>query len=99
MRRSLTMGRAETIRCEGPARGRRRQSIAVVAMLLATLAPGCRAPDQAAAPANYQHIVSTFYVGLAALQVGDDVRAQSTLAEMTQIAPDEPAGWANYGLL
>ncbi|HEY7783110.1 MAG TPA: FG-GAP-like repeat-containing protein [Pyrinomonadaceae bacterium] len=48
---------------------------------------------------TYSKIVSAFYVGLAALQVGDDVRADSKLAELTQLAPDEPAGWGNWGLL
>jgi hypothetical protein len=36
---------------------------------------------------------------LAALQVGDDVRADNKLAQLTQLAPDEPAGWANWGML
>lgn len=40
-----------------------------------------------------------FYVGLAALEVGDDVRADSKLAQVTQLVPAEPAGWANWGLL
>ncbi|MGI9165314.1 MAG: FG-GAP-like repeat-containing protein [Pyrinomonadaceae bacterium] len=43
--------------------------------------------------------MSAFYVGLAALQVGDDVRADSKLMQLTQLVPDEPAGWANWGLL
>src|SRR5207245_10351976 len=48
---------------------------------------------------EYGNVVSAFYVGLAALQVGDDVRAESKLAEVTQLAPGEPAGWANWGVL
>jgi len=48
---------------------------------------------------EYNQVVRAFYVGLAALQVGDDVRADSKLAELTQLAPTEPAGWANWGLL
>ena len=47
----------------------------------------------------YREIVSSFYVGLAALQVGDDVRADSKLARLTELAPDEPAGWANWSIL
>ena len=38
-------------------------------------------------------------MGLAALQVGDDVRAESTLSAATKLVPDEPAGWANWGIL
>src|SRR6202453_2600985 len=47
----------------------------------------------------YLDEVTAFYVGLAALQVGDDVRADSTLQRATQLAQGEPAGWANWGLL
>ena len=40
-----------------------------------------------------------FYIGLAALEVGHDVQADSKLAQFTKLAPTEPAGWANWGLL
>jgi thioredoxin-like negative regulator of GroEL len=43
--------------------------------------------------------VKAFYVGLAALEVGDDVRADSTLEQATRLAEGEPAGWANWGVL
>jgi tetratricopeptide (TPR) repeat protein len=43
--------------------------------------------------------VTAFYVGLAALEVGDDVRADSSLERATQLAVGEPAGWANWGVL
>src|SRR5687768_13700634 len=48
---------------------------------------------------EYNEIVRTFYIGLAALQVGHDVQADAKLAQFTQLAPAEPAGWANWGLL
>lgn len=48
---------------------------------------------------EYREAISAFYVGLAGLQVGDDVRAESELARLVALVPDEPAGWANYGLL
>ncbi|MGH9944109.1 MAG: FG-GAP-like repeat-containing protein, partial [Pyrinomonadaceae bacterium] len=48
---------------------------------------------------EYTEAVRAFYVGLSALQVGDDVRAEAKLKEATQLAPDEPAAWANLGLL
>jgi tetratricopeptide (TPR) repeat protein len=47
----------------------------------------------------YADVVSAFYVGLAALQVGDDVHAESKLSEVTRLVPAEPAGWANWGVL
>jgi len=48
---------------------------------------------------EYNELVRTFYIGLAALQVGHDVQADAKLAQFTQLAPSEPAGWANWGLL
>jgi Tfp pilus assembly protein PilF len=59
--------------------------------------PGTKLPVKSSA--EFNQAVSAFYVGLAALQVGDDVRADSKLAQLTQLVPDEPAGWANWGLL
>jgi FG-GAP-like repeat/ASPIC and UnbV len=48
---------------------------------------------------QYNELVRTFYIGVAALQVGHDVQADAKLAQFTQLAPTEPAGWANWGLL
>src|SRR5262250_3502287 len=48
---------------------------------------------------QYNDLVRTFYIGLAALQVGHDVQADAKLAQFTQLAAAEPAGWANWGLL
>ena len=42
---------------------------------------------------------SAFYLGLAALQSGEDVRARSGLMRATEIAPGEPAPGSNLGLL
>jgi len=67
---------------------------------LSGMLAGCHSaklPDKTS-PA-YREIVSAFYVGLAALQVGDDVHAESKLSQVTQSAPGEPAGWANWGVL
>ena len=47
---------------------------------------------------NYRNIVSAFYTGLAAMQSGDDERAGKWLAKATELAPDEPATWADRGL-
>ena len=47
----------------------------------------------------YADVVSAFYVGLSALQVGDDVHAETKLSEVTHLVPGEPAGWANWGIL
>jgi Tfp pilus assembly protein PilF len=71
-----------------------------IAAILTLVLTGCHPsglpkPDTKA----YLDEVTAFYVGLAALQVGDDVRADATLERATQLAPGEPAGWANWGLL
>lgn len=48
---------------------------------------------------EYNEAVRTFYVGLAALQVGHDIQADAKFTQMTQSVPEEPAGWANWGVL
>ena len=70
-----------------------------MAALLALTAchPGAKLPDPSSK--TYADFASAFYVGLAALQVGDDVRAESTLAGATSLIPAEPAGWVNWGIL
>jgi Flp pilus assembly protein TadD len=80
-------------------KGRNLLALLMSGALLA--AAGCRKDEKVPAENSqaYPEAVSDFYVGLAALQVGDDVRAESTLAQATQIAPGEPAVWANWGLL
>src|SRR5689334_4945581 len=59
--------------------------------------PNATLPNRASP--QYNEIVRTFYISLAALEVGHDVEADSKLAQFTQLAPAEPAGWANWGLL
>jgi tetratricopeptide (TPR) repeat protein len=68
---------------------------------LAAMVSGChsRANLPERGSKAYADVVSAFYVGLAALQVGDDVHAESKLMEVTQLAPAEPAGWGNWGVL
>jgi Tfp pilus assembly protein PilF len=71
-----------------------------LACTLAFLLSGCHSSTlPKPGTTAYLDEVKSFYVGLAALQVGDDVRADSTLERATQLAEGEPAGWANWGLL
>ena len=65
------------------------------------LLTGCRSRSGLPAPSSeaYKQLVSAFYVGLSALQVGNDVLADSSLQQATQIAPGEPAAWADWGIL
>ncbi len=62
---------------------------------------GCRSRSALPKPGSPQYLkfTTTFYTGLAALQVGDDTRAESSLAESTKLAPGEPAAWADWGIL
>ena len=48
---------------------------------------------------KYRELVQAFNVGLSALQCSEDVRAKARLTEASQIAPNEPAIWADLGLL
>jgi len=56
---------------------------------------GPRMPDET----TYRQAVTAFYVSLAAMQTSQDLHARQELDRFIQLAPDEPAGWANLGLL
>ncbi len=56
-------------------------------------------PEPALSPEDYQEAVTTFYVGLSAMQTTRDQLARESLERTTELAPREPAGWANLGLL
>jgi Tfp pilus assembly protein PilF len=71
-------------------------------LLTATsLFTGCRSTGRLPAKGSSQYtaFVSDFYIGLSALQVGDDVRAETMLSQASQLAPGEPTVWANWGIL
>jgi len=79
---------------------RRTASLALLGSFAVVLS-GCHSSPKLPEKGSkaYADVVSAFYVGLAALQVGDDVHAESKLSEVTQLVPTEPAGWANWGVL
>src|SRR5262245_14884994 len=76
-----------------------RRAITLIAILLTGAAcernAGLPKPDSK----EYRELVTAFYVGLAGLQTGEDVRAKEKLTRAAEIAPGEPAAWANLGLL
>ena len=81
---------------------RRMKKIAIAILLAALCAfSGCRTTTDLPSKSSpqYNEIVRTFYIGLAALEVGHDVQADAKLSQLTQLASSEPAGWANWGLL
>lgn len=77
------------------------KTVPLVACLLLLIVLGaCRTNNlPTRSSPQYNEIVRTFYIGLAALQVGHDVQADAKLQQFTQLAPSEPSGWANWGLL
>ena len=79
-------------------------SIAAGAALTATLGMGAYflAQRQDALPTSnsteYQQVVRAFYRGLAALDAGLLDAAKTDFTSVTELAPGEPAAWANLGL-
>jgi Tfp pilus assembly protein PilF len=67
-------------------------------VLTLAVVTGCRRTP-AISDATYRDAVAAFYTSLAALQTSQDVLARRELDRLTQLAPQEPAGWANLGLL
>src|SRR5215203_3741435 len=79
---------------------KRRLPATMLLLVLFTISacrPGANLPTRSSP--QYNELVRTFYIGLAALQVGHDVQADAKLQQFTQLAPTEPAGWANWGIL
>src|SRR2546425_9700419 len=62
--------------------------LGILFLAMTACQPGRNLP--ASSSPKYNEAVRAFYVGLAALQVGDDVRADSKLAQLTQLVPAEP---------
>src|SRR5262245_48848491 len=71
--------------------------ILILTIKLAACSGGGKLPDPSSS--EYREAVSAFYVGLGALQATDDIRARQRLTRFTELAPGEPAGWANLGVL
>ena len=70
-------------------------------LALVLVSSGCDKRPSLPHPSSteYKDVVRAFYVGLTALQVGDDDRADTSFAAVTRLASAEPAGWANWGVL
>src|SRR5271169_1699772 len=79
----------------------RRVTSLLLCGLLSAVLQGCGSSEKLPLKSSkeYAEAVSAFYIGLGALQVGDDVHADNKLSELTTLVPGEPAGWANWGVL
>jgi len=76
----------------------------VIATLLVVIGFGasCRSttgPEAALSAAAYRETVTAFYTGLSAMQTTQEVLARQKFDRVVALAPQEPAGWANLGLL
>ena len=75
----------------------RRLAIAVLVFAVLT---GCRDKSLSDTSSGaYRDAVSAFYTGLAAMEVGADAHAEAELLRVTRLSAQEPASWANLGLL
>jgi tetratricopeptide (TPR) repeat protein len=79
-----------------PGARRLRHIVAVVVLTLTTTA--CNRAGEGAAERDPAALVA-FHTAVAALEVGDDARADARFAEVTRLAPGEAAAWANWGIL
>lgn len=75
--------------------------VLVVSLPMAFLCSGCNRHARLPEPGSpkYRELCSAFYLGVAALQSGEDVNARNGLTHATLIAPAEPASWVDLGLL
>jgi tetratricopeptide (TPR) repeat protein len=75
-------------------------AIVPISIVLVAIVPaaGCGRTRQVP-EGTYREAVTAFYVSLAAMQTSQDAIARRELERLIQLVPDEPAGWANYGLL
>lgn len=85
-----------------PSRTVSASASAAAAAALLLLSAGCPARKQTAATPppqspDYARAVQAFYVGLIKMETTTQ-GADASLAEVTKLAPGEPAGWANLGI-
>ena len=84
-------------------RARPRPILALAALLLVVVAGYLVVRRDGALPApgstTYRDMVSAFYVGLAALDIGILDDAETEFLRAGELIPEEPATWANLGVL
>ena len=69
-------------------------------LLIVALGGACsskREPEPS--PQAYREAVTAFYVGVSAMQTTQEVLARQKFDRVVALVPQEPAGWANLGLL
>ena len=78
-----------------------RLSILVCMILCGASLNACRSGDRLPDPSSktYRDAVAAFYTSLAAIQAGVEVIAEEKMLRVAALVPQEPAAWANLGLL
>jgi len=73
----------------------------ILASLLATTLGSACSSRREPEPSReaYREAVTAFYVGVSAMQTSQEVLAREKLDRVVALVPQEPAGWANLGLL
>jgi tetratricopeptide (TPR) repeat protein len=73
---------------------------ALLAIAAAAAGAACRGDRAPEVPfETYRQAVTSFYTALAAMQTSQDALARARFEQVTALVPQEPAGWANLGLL
>ncbi len=72
---------------------------AIIGLLISSACSSCRRPATEVSDDAYREAVTAFYTGLAAMQTTQEVLAREKFDRVVALAPQEPAGWANVGLL
>ncbi|MEP6915469.1 MAG: FG-GAP-like repeat-containing protein [Acidobacteriota bacterium] len=78
-----------------------RRSPLPACLLLMTVAAACSSKERvpSTSPEAYREAVTAFYTGLSAMQTTQEVLAREKFDRVVALVPEEPAGWANLGLL
>lgn len=78
----------------------RGTALAVMIFFAASL-HACRRGDDLPDPSSqtYREAVAAFHTSLAAIQAGVEVVAEEEMLRVAKLVPQEPAAWANLGLL
>lgn len=75
------------------------KALSITLSVFFILFSACKTPLPDKPTEDYRAAIKSFYVGLAALQVGDDQRANRELTKASGLAKSEPAIWNNLGVL
>ena len=74
------------------------RGLALASALAGASCASCRRPAEVP-EATYREAVTAFHTALAALETSQDALARQKLDRVIALVPQEPAGWANLGLL